>query len=334
MTIGALTVSASAIFIDLSHASPGTASFYRCLLALPLLGALALRERRHAADGANSADRANSADSADSPHPVRRSLTVIVAGVLFAGDMLLWTRAIFEVGAGLSTVLVNAQVVMVPLLARLIDGERLHRRYLMCLPGLCLGVVLTGGVLEHGVSGTDPAWGTVHAILAAVCYSGFLYLLRRSGREGGIIGSYTAIIAVAAVAALVGGALWHGIDVTPGWAAVGWLAVTAVCGQVLGWLFVARAAPHLPSDAGAALLMLTPVGALVLSAVVLGERPSPLQLAGAVIMLVSAYLATSHHAERRDQQAAEQQTTLSLHGGSGGSSLSLRTHPLRKDLGR
>jgi len=278
MSAGATAVSASAIFIDLSHASPGTASFYRCVLALPLLAPLALRERRHA-------DRAR--------RPARQPLIVAGAGVLFAGDMLLWTQAIFEVGAGLSTVLVNAQVVMVPLLARLIDGERLHRRYLLCLPGLCLGVVLTGGVLEHGVAGTDPAWGTVHAVLAAVCYSGFLYLLRRGGRHGGIVGSYTLIIAVAAAVSLVGGALWHGLDVTPGWPAVGWLALTAVAGQVLGWLFVARAAPRLPSDAGAALLMLTPVGSLVLSAAVLSERPSALQLAGAVVMLLSAYFATT-----------------------------------------
>lgn len=280
MTIGALTVSASAIFINLSHTSPGTASFYRCLLALPLLAPLAVRERQH-----------------DGERPSARQLLIVTAaGVLFAGDMLLWTQAIFEVGAGLSTVLVNAQVVIVPLLARLIDGERLHRRYLLCLPGLCLGVVLTGGVLEHGVSGTDPAWGTAHAILAAICYSGFLYLLRRGGRNGGIVGSYTLIIAVAAVAALAGGALWRGVDMTPGWAAVGWLALTALSGQVLGWLFVARAAPHLPSDTGAVLLMLTPVGALVLSAIVLGERPSPWQLIGTVIMLASAYFATSESA--------------------------------------
>lgn len=281
MTIGAVTVSASAVFIDLSHASPGTASFYRSLLALPLLAPLAVREHRHA-----GGER----------WPMRQLLIVAGAGVLFAGDMLLWTQAIFEVGAGLSTVLVNAQVVIVPLLARVIDGERLHRRYLLCLPGLCLGVVLTGGVLERGVSGSDPAWGTVHAILAAICYSGFLYLLRRGGRGGEIVSSYTLIIAVAAAAALVGGALWHGVDMAPGWATVGWLALTAVSGQVLGWLFVARAAPRLPSDAGAALLMLTPVGALVLSGVVLGERPSPLQLTGAVLMLVSAYLATAERA--------------------------------------
>jgi drug/metabolite transporter (DMT)-like permease len=76
-------------------------------------------------------------------------------------------------------VLVNAQVVIVPLLALVIDREPVHRRYLFCLPWLILGV------------------------------------------------------------------------------------------------------------------MLTPVGALALSAVVLGERPSALQLVGSVMMLASAYASTS-----------------------------------------
>lgn len=46
LAVGALGVSTSAIFIELSGASPGTATFFRCLLALPLLWPLAAGERR------------------------------------------------------------------------------------------------------------------------------------------------------------------------------------------------------------------------------------------------------------------------------------------------
>lgn len=278
MALGALGVSTSAVFIDLSGASPATASFYRSFLSLPLLLPLALRERR-----------------AGRPRSARERWLAVLGGVLFTGDMLLWTEAIGEVGAGLSTVLVNAQVVMVPLLALVVDGERPRPRYLWALPWLVLGVVLTGGVLESGVPGTSPGWGTAHAVLAAVCYSGFLFLLRRGGRGSGggsPVRTYADVIAVSALLSLAVGPVWHGLDLLPGWSAVGWLALTALTGQVLGWLLVARAAPRLSSDAGAVLLMLTPVGALVLGAVVLGERPSALQLVGAALMLVSAYAAT------------------------------------------
>src|SRR3954447_20333221 len=166
MAVGALCVSASAVLIDLSHTSPGTVSFYRCLFALPLLYPCARAERR-----------------AEGSPPRRQHQVALVAGALFAGDMLLWTQAIAEVGAGLSTVLVNVQVILVPLLAYAVDREPLARRFLMALPVLLLGVVLTAGLVEGGASGTDPVAGTVHAILAALCYSLFLFLLRRGGHR-------------------------------------------------------------------------------------------------------------------------------------------------------
>lgn len=58
-----------------------------------------------------------------------------VAGILFAADALLWTHAIYEVGVGLSAVLVNTQIVMVPLLAVVVDREPLSGRFLVILPG-------------------------------------------------------------------------------------------------------------------------------------------------------------------------------------------------------
>ena len=279
MALGALGVSTSAIFIDLSGTSPGTATFFRCAFAVPLLLPLVLVERRR-----------------EGPPTRRQTGYAVAAGLLFAGDALWWTQAIGEVGAGLSTVLVNAQVVLVPLLALVIDRERVSRRFLAVMPVMVAGILLTGGVLEEGVGGADPAAGTIHALLAAACYSGFLYLLRRGGTGGAVIQNYLVVVATAAGAALCVGRLWGGMTLAPGWAELGWLVLIAAGGQVTGWLLVALATPHLRSEVGAALLLLTPVGALVLGALVLGERPSALQLVGCVLVLASAYAASA----RRD----------------------------------
>ena len=276
MAVGALTVSVSAVTISLAGTSPATASMYRCLLALPVVAVLAAVERSRVGG-----------------LPRRRCWTAVAAGVLFAGDALWWTQAIFEVGAGLSTVLVNAQIALVPLLAWFVDSEALSRRFVALLPVVLVGVVLTGGVFEQGVAGTDPVLGTAHAVLAAVCYSGFLFLLRRGGHAGQPVQTYgIVLVACAAVSAAVG-PWWHGLDLAPGWAAMGWLLSAAAVGQLLGWLLVAAYSSALPSDVGAALLLLTPVGALALGALVLGERPSAGQLAGCVLMLGGAYLATA-----------------------------------------
>ncbi|MFF8593981.1 DMT family transporter [Streptomyces sp. NPDC015220] len=274
MAVGALCVSASAVLLGLARTEPGTASFYRCALALPALLLLAVPEHRR--EGSPSRGQVGLA---------------LLAGGAFAGDMLLWTQAIGEVGAGLSTVLVNVQVVLVPLLARLIDREPVPRRFLLWGPVILVGVVLTGGIVEGGASGSDPWWGTLHAVLAAVCYSVFLFLLRRGGHGGQVRQPYAVVIASAAVVSLVAGLLRYGMDFTPGRQVLGRLLAVAVSSQVVGWLLVATFSPLLASHVGAVLLLLTPVGAVALGAVVLGERPTLLQLSGCALILAGAYFA-------------------------------------------
>lgn len=273
---GALGVSTSGLFVALSTTSPGTASFFRCVFALPVLIPLAIAERRHR--GAPTA---------------RQHGWAAAAGVLFAADALFWTQAIYEVGVGLSAVLVNTQVVMVPLLARLIDREPLSTRFVTLLPVVALGTVLTGGIFESGVTGTAPLAGTIHSALAALCYSAFLFLLRRGGPDQPPVQSYVTTIGSAACAAPIGGALTGGVTLAPGWGPAGWLVLTAICGQVLGWLLVALSSPLLRVEVSSALLLLTPIGALLLAAVFLGQVPSALQVIGCALVLGSAYLITA-----------------------------------------
>lgn len=276
LATGALCVSASAVLLKLAAATPATATAARCLIALPVVLILAIPEcqRRQGLSR-------------------RGLLSAVLCGALFAGDMLLWTQAIPEVGAGLSTVLVNAQVAIVPLLSWLVDRERIAPRFLLTLPALLAGILLAGGMLEHGVSGTDPARGTVHAVGAALCYSGFLFLLRRGGQAGQPMQTYAVVLTTCALVAVAVGPWWHGLQVWPGWSTAGWLALVAITGQLFGWLLVAFCSGRVPSTVSSALLLLTPVGAVALGAVVLGERPSTAQLAGCILVLLAGYVDTA-----------------------------------------
>lgn len=281
---GAVAVSATAIFVDLAGSEPGTASFYRCVLALPFLLPLAWSERRRTQRLGR-----------------RELLAAVLAGVLLAADMLLWTQAIYDVGAGISTVIVNVQVILVPLIALAVDREPITRLFLATLPVMVLGVLLAGGVLDHRVGGTHTVRGTVEAVLAALCYSGFVFMLRRSGKSTRVLQSYMVLIVATAAASCAGGALWHGFTFAPPLAALGWLALSAICGQVVGWLLVARAAPKLTSESASVLLLLTPIGSLVLGALVLAQRPTALQLAGSLVILgCAAIMATIGRRGERD----------------------------------
>jgi drug/metabolite transporter (DMT)-like permease len=187
-----------------------------------------------------------------------------------------------------------------PSWALVLDREPISRRFLAALPVMIVGIVLTGGVLEAGTGGSDAVAGTVHAILAAVCYSGFLYLLRRGGGQGQVIQSYLVVVGTSAVVAVGAGPFWGSLTFTPGLGDLAWLVLIAAAGQVTGWLLVAIATPQLRPEVGAALLLLTPVGALVLGALALDERPSDLQLVGCVLVLASAYGASVRSRPGRD----------------------------------
>jgi drug/metabolite transporter (DMT)-like permease len=66
-----------------------------------------------------------------------------------------------------------------------------------------------------------------------------------------------------------------------------------VSAQVCGWLLISSSLPRLPAALTSVLLLAQPVVALLVSAVVLGEAPTAVQLGGATAVLAGVVLATA-----------------------------------------
>ncbi|HTU95776.1 MAG TPA: DMT family transporter [Solirubrobacteraceae bacterium] len=274
--LGAVTIAFSSILVRLSHASPSTAAIFRCAYALPILAILAWREDRRF--GARS---------------WRERRAGLIAGVFFAADLLLWHHSIGDVGAGLATVLANIQVVLLPLVAWALLSERPAPRVLVALPISLVGVLLISGVLEHGAYGRNPTRGAIFGIGAGVAYVGFLLMLRRGGsdlrRPAGPLCDATAVSAVLCVAA---GLVIGDARLVPSWPGAGWLITLALTSQVLGWLIIGATLPRLPAAMTSLLLTVQPIGTLALAALIFGEDPSGLQLAGVLLVLVGLLVAS------------------------------------------
>ena len=90
---------------------------------------------------------------------------------------------------------------------------------------------------------------------------------------------------VAGIAAALIGILIGDIDFVPSWPSTGWLVLLAASSQVLAWLLVAHALPRLSAVAISLLLMIQPVCSVFFAALILGERPSGLQLFGSLILV-------------------------------------------------
>src|ERR1700751_5229651 len=164
---GAACISTSAVVMKLAGSSASMTALGRSGFALPVLGLLAWREQRRGA-----------------AMPARSRWLARLAGVFLAADLILWSHAIDDIGAGLSTVVDNFQVVLVPLAAWAVLGERAHRRLMIALPVMVAGLVLVGGLAGTGGYGTHPALGAALSVGVAVLYTVYILMLRQTTAPG------------------------------------------------------------------------------------------------------------------------------------------------------
>src|SRR5690606_37405096 len=179
------------------------------------------------------------------------------------------------------------------------------------VPVMLLGVGLAAGAVGAvgQLRGSAALWGAVLGTAAGAAYAGYLFLLR-GGDDEGVRHRAQPVLAATVGAALACVALapvGSGIDLTPGWAAFGWLAALALSGQVCGWLLITAALPRLRSNVGATLLLLQPVLAVLFGMVLLAGRPSPWQLAGCVVVVSTGWVTS---AGRRSDVAPNGRTTV------------------------
>jgi drug/metabolite transporter (DMT)-like permease len=330
-TAGAACISSSAVLMRLADTSPSITALGRCAFALPLLGGLAVAERRRGAPRL----------------PSRTRWLARLAGLFLAGDLILWSHAIDAIGAGLGTVVTNLQVLIISLLAWLFLGERPRRSLVLASPVMLAGLVLVGGLADVGggrAYGTDPALGVAYGAAVAVIYAIYILTLRQATSSAGPRGRnaaeagprpaaddlrpgpddlrpvatgprpavagpraaasprpavagvlFEATAGAVAAAALLGFVL-HDYRLGPAWPALGWLALLALTSQVIGWLLITVSMPQLAAGMIGALLLIQPAGSVALSFAFLGERPSALQLLGVVLVLTGVVVAVGGNA--------------------------------------
>jgi drug/metabolite transporter (DMT)-like permease len=209
----------------------------------------------------------------------------VLAGAFFGGDLVLWTYSIYDVGAGIATVLGNLQVLFVAIIAWAVLRERPRTQFLVALPVVLGGVVLLAGVIGHGRSGEHPVAGVLYGLGTSVCYAIFILVMRRNTQGlSQIAGPLADATAGAALASLALGLVLGHLSFHMSLAAFGWLALLALVSQTLGWLFITSSLPHLPASISSLLLLLQPAAALLLAAAVLGQQPTLVQLLGATLV--------------------------------------------------
>jgi drug/metabolite transporter (DMT)-like permease len=269
-------ISFSAILFLLSGVSPITGAFFRVGYAVPVLLVLWLARRGQ--------DR----------RPSSRRWMALGAGIALAADMVVWHTSIELIGAGLATLIANTSVVFVALGAWVVFGERPARTTVVAIPVILLGVTLVSGVGQGDAFGENPVGGALLALLAAVFYAVFLLAFRHSNDEKApAAGPLLEASVGAAAASLVFGLATSTIDLQFSLPSHGWLIAMALSSQVVAWLLIGYALPRLPAVETATFILIQPALTMVWGAMVFDERPSAIQIAGAVIVLVGVGVVAS-----------------------------------------
>jgi drug/metabolite transporter (DMT)-like permease len=269
--IGILSIGFSAIFVRWADA-PGTViSFYRtAIAALVLAWPFYRRARKHrglAPPGARVA---------------------ILGGLLFAGDLTLWSTGVMQGSATNPTLLANTAPVWVGLGALILFREKLGARFWLGLAMAMAGAILILGL--DALAAANLGLGSLLGLGSAIFYGGY-FLVAQRGRQSLDALSYLWLAALSATLTLLALNLVLGHPLT-GYTPFTYLNFlgAGLLVQVFGWLAISYAQGYLPASIVAPTMLGQPVVTAVLALLLLGEGLSSWQIVGGAIVLTGVYM--------------------------------------------
>ena len=172
LLLGTLFLSGTPLWVKAANMDPATQAFLRVFLGFVILLPFGLNEIRK-----------------KGTLPRKGILLAVASGIFLGIDFVAWNYSIFLIGSGVAAILLNLQVVIVPMLSAVVDKFKLPKSFAIILPIMIVGVLFTGGVFEPTGGATGPETisgiktsviGTAFGLTSGICYSFYLYLSRKA----------------------------------------------------------------------------------------------------------------------------------------------------------
>jgi drug/metabolite transporter (DMT)-like permease len=274
LVIGAVMISFSGVWVEVSHVTPTASAFYRVFFGSIILLCAALLRREMVWHG-------------------RRHLFLsLTCGLFFAVDLVFYHYSVIYVGPGLGTILPNFQVFILAMTGIFFFGEKVRALFLISIPLAVLGLFLIVGI-DWGQLGRLNKMGVYFGLGAALFYAAFLLSLRKlQSDQAGL--SFFYVLAVVSLSASVFIALeiFHAGDTftIPDLQSFFALIALGLFSQTIGWMLIANALPAILASLSGFILLLQPALAFVWD-VLIFQRPTTLtNWIGVFIVLLAIYL--------------------------------------------
>jgi drug/metabolite transporter (DMT)-like permease len=194
--------------------------------------------------------------------------------------------AVAEVGPTVSAFVAGLYAILAAVLAPLVLRERLRPAAVVAFLIALLGTAFLAEISLAPGRFVGIGWG----LAAAVSFALFLLLARRWSATYGLTGATVSLGNAVATAMVLSGAVIAFAPATflphllrpEALVALAWLGVVAAGGQVTAVLAVRL----IPAERSSAFLLLNPVSATLLAAILLRQVPSPAQLLGGAFVLL------------------------------------------------
>lgn len=288
LTVGAVLISFSGVYVKIAHVTPVVAGFYRMLFGgLALLGLVFFRrDLRFKAPG--------------------YLLIGLFCSFWLAVDLVLWHFSIHVNGPGLATILANFQVFFLALASVLFLGEKLNLKLVISIPLALFGLFLVVGIEWDRFSG-EYKTGVYAGLAAAACYTLFLLSLRKIQKmENPLPTAANLTIISFFTAAFLALDIWRqgGSFRIPDTQSTLALCTYGITSQAAGWLIIARALPKIRVSLVGMILLLQPALAFVWDMLFFNRETTLVSLAGIMITLAAIYLGVASKPASSDKPDA------------------------------
>ncbi len=265
LALGILGLGFSGIFVSWANAPGAVTGFYRMAIAVAVLAAPFYRRLRKLGR-----------------IPAREIRIALIAGLLFAGDLLFWNSGILISGATNPTLMGNTAPIWVGLGALLFFREKLNSLF---WTGLLLA--FSGAAVILGIDAVrDVGVGTFLGLLAGIFYGGYYLMMQRSRQKLDALTSFW-LSGVSATVILLAGALLMGQPLS-GYSSATYLNFLGLglFVQVGGQLAINYALGYLPASIVSSTMLGQPVLTALLAIPLLGEFLSFWQITGGITVII------------------------------------------------
>ncbi|MGD8963867.1 MAG: DMT family transporter [Desulfobacterales bacterium] len=274
LTVGAVLISFSGVWVKVAHVMPNVSAFYRVLIGGVALLAAALYRRELRWPG------------------IRHLLLSLLCGLLLALDLWLYHYSIQYIGPGLGTILPNFQVFILAAVGVLFLKEPVRLIFLISLPLAFIGLFMIVGI---DWSQLEPTYriGVIYGLAAAVCYAGFLLSLRQlQADQMGTSFFYVLMTVSLTTAAFLGADIIYrqGSFQIPDLQSVLALLALGLLSHTVGWLLITNALPKIRASFSGLILLLQPALAFVWDVFFFHRPTTMLNWLGVLIALAAIYM--------------------------------------------